>query len=131
MGLSIGSGRWTAQDPAIDMAWQSMQTLPSQSVRPPMTGAFMQPLQASTLQGHTRNAFGMVSPMKEELAMNFRTNALPTQVGMSALAGSRVMDVRDVRRSSCVAANEYASLCGNVVVLRPSVATHASTSKGV
>merc|ERR1711920_991711 len=60
-------------------------------------------------------------------ATGFRTNALP------ALAGSRVRDIRDILRSSpvqkCVTVNKYASLCGDVVVLRPSTALRATTSK--
>merc|ERR1712019_143130 len=52
------------------------------------------------------------------------------QMRPSPLASSRVVDVRDVLRSSpikeCVYVNQHASLCGNLVVLRPSTALRAT-----
>merc|ERR1712019_330453 len=52
---------------------------------------------------------------------------------MTSTVPSRVMDVREILRSNpvqhCVYAGQYASLCGNVVVLRPSTAVRAATSK--
>jgi hypothetical protein len=53
--------------------------------------------------------------------------------GVSTLASSRVVDIRDLLRSSplqhCVYANKHGSLCGNVVVLRPSTSVRATTGK--
>lgn len=81
--LVTSTDSWSSQDPAISMAWQSMQTSPVQSM-PAKAGAFMQP---------------------------------------------RMSDVRDLLRSSptqkCVYVNQYASLCGKAVVLRPSTAVGA------
>merc|ERR1719356_1245246 len=83
------------QDLTTDMAWQPLQTQPSQPLR--------------------------------SIAVGFRTNALANP---SALASSRVLDVREVLKSSrakqCVYVNKYASLCGNLVVLRPSTALRAT-----
>merc|ERR1719356_246907 len=83
------------QDLTTDMAWQPLQTQPSQPLR--------------------------------SIAVGFRTNALANP---SALASSRVLDVREVLKSSrakqCVYVNQHASLCGNLVILRPSTALRAT-----
>jgi hypothetical protein len=60
----------------------------------------------------------------------FRMNTLTNP---SALPRSRVIDVRDVLRSSpakkCVYVNRHASLCGDLVVLRPATALRATSGK--
>merc|ERR1712107_545057 len=71
-------------------------------------------------------------------ATGFRTSALlnPSALAHSSVspfASSHVADVRDVLRYSapkkCVNVNKYASLCGDLVVLRPSTALRATTGK--
>merc|ERR1719343_93971 len=64
------------------------------------------------------------------MATGFHTHALANP---SALAGSRVLDAREAlvssRAKKCVYVNRYASLCGDLVVLRPSTALRATAGK--
>lgn len=61
---------------------------------------------------------------------NFHTNAFSKPL---APTSSSVNDVRDALRSShiqkCAFANKYASVCGNLVFLRPSTAVRASNDR--
>merc|ERR1719277_119700 len=67
------------------------------------------------------------------IEMAWRPLATGFRSGVSPLASSHVVDVREVLRSSpakkCVYVNKYASLCGDLVVLRPSTALRATTGK--
>merc|ERR1712003_144674 len=124
---ATSSGDWTTDELAIDMAWQSVLARPSQ-VMPPtkfpaVPASELKPLVARSVQGTFSN--------RNEL---FRTNAFPKTAAFTGLElpNSNLIDVRQILRSSpvqkCISANEYASVCGNLVVLRPSTALRATTS---
>merc|ERR1712048_971233 len=109
------------------MAWQSVLTRPSQFILPTKPLAIpvpdLKPLVARGVQG--------TFPNRNEL---FRANAFPKTPAFAGLdlSNSNLIDVRRILRSSpvqkCISANEYASVCGNLVVLRPSTALRATTS---
>merc|ERR1719356_2180093 len=113
------SGSLTIEEPAIDMAWQFMLPIKTSAIPAPE----LKPLVARGVQG--------TFPNRNEL---FRANAFPKTPAFAGLdlSNSNLIDVRQILRSSpvqkCISANEYASVCGNLVVLRPSTALRATTS---
>jgi len=128
------SNGWTTQESTVDMAVQPRVMQPVKSLpfspafrQAPNVFAFQQPLPVmQSQQGSARNGFA--------------TNALRNP---SALASSGVtlgqQRVPDVRKTlglirggfagpKCTYANKHASLCGDLVVLRPDTAVHAEGS---
>jgi len=136
-GLGLGaliavtsSGGQMTNDPSIDMAWQSTLANPSQSMlpvkslpamQPPKAFPFMQSPSASAIAGAVSRTTG------------FRTNALhnPSALAGSPMSQNNVPDIRNALGFSpgqkCFYANKHASLCGNVVVLRPETALRAES----
>jgi hypothetical protein len=138
LGLGLGAfiavsstGGQMTNEPTIDMAWQSTLSQPSKTMlpmksapvmRPQGAFPFMQPPMASANTGSISRTTGI------------RANAFQNP---SALAGSGFsQNVPDIRKAlgftpaqKCYKVNQHASLCGDVVLLRPSTALRATSDK--
>jgi len=123
------SGGQMMNEPSIDMAWrptlskpQNMMPLKSVPAMPPPPKAF--PFMQSSV------APAIPGPISRNVG--FRTQALqnPSALGGSGMNQNGFPDVRTALSLSpapkCLYANQHASLCGNVVVLRPDTALRAS-----
>lgn len=125
-GTLLGGGSLlvtrTAEQPAINMAWQSMQRMASQSVSPMKVPA-MKTQKAFAPSGLESNArvMGSLSPHKG-LDTGVSVKALPA----SALTTDFGHGISLPGAGKCVYAGKHASLCGNLVVLRPETALRAS-----
>jgi len=144
-GIGIGallgksSGNWITQKSAISLALQSVQAGSLQSIKPPQ-GFFTQPQRvvASQWSGTTSVGTGSAKAAFSHRNELLRTSALAKRSAFpgpsfAELGTSGVIDVRDsLRRYSpankCIYVDKHASLCGNLVVLRPSTALRATTS---
>jgi hypothetical protein len=117
----------TAEEPAIDMAaLASMQ--PATYMRPAMQPSKNLPLmQTPRLPGQLSQRTVASNALPTNAALNALRN--PSSFAGPGMSGSQMTDVRDILRSpiqKCVSADTHASVCGNLVVLRPSTALRAS-----
>jgi len=121
------SGNWMMQEPTINMAGQTMQSAPLQSMQLAKALPFMQPPKALPFMQPPK-------AYRNDVATSFRTNALanPSAPAGSGLSWNRMTDIRNTFGFSppqkCVYVNKHASLCGNIVVLRSSTAVQAEGS---
>eukprot|EP00746_Dinoflagellata_sp_MGD_P125151 gnl/MRDRNA2_/MRDRNA2_59866_c0_seq1.p1 gnl/MRDRNA2_/MRDRNA2_59866_c0~~gnl/MRDRNA2_/MRDRNA2_59866_c0_seq1.p1 ORF type:complete len:263 (-),score=62.42 gnl/MRDRNA2_/MRDRNA2_59866_c0_seq1:123-911(-) len=140
-GLGLGaliavtsSGGQMMNDPSIDMAWQSSLAKPAQSMMPVKSLPVMQPPKAFSFIPSPRAS---ANPEPLSRTTGIRTNALhnPSALAGSALSQKRIPDIRNALGLSpaqkCFYANKHASLCGNVVVLRPETALRAGSGNKV
>jgi hypothetical protein len=136
LGLGLGafiavnsSGGQMTDASGIDMAWQSTLARPSQSVMPVKSLPVMQ---RSRTFPFMQTPMASASPESPSRTTGIRTNALrnPSALVGSGVRQNGVLDIRNALgfapNQKCVYANQHASLCGNVVVLRPSTALRAA-----
>jgi hypothetical protein len=130
--IAVTTSGGQMNESALDMAWQSTRAQPAQSMMPVKSLPVMQHAKAFPVM---QSPVASANPGAISRATGFRTNAL---VNPSALTGPGLSQngVPDIRNSlgfsptqKCVYANQHASLCGNIVVLRPSTALRATSDK--
>jgi len=121
----------TLQGTAVDMAWQPVQARPSQMLQSAGALPYMQSPKISAV---TRNVWenGLATGLHKDVMT--KPSAIPSSRDLrKSTALADFADIRDTIRSSpaqkCVYVDKYASLCGDLVVLRPSTAIRATTDK--
>jgi hypothetical protein len=134
LGFAALVSNQTVKEPAIDMAWRSMQ---ARSMQPAKLMSAMQPsknlplMQPARLPGQLSQRNAALNALPTNAALNALRN--PSALTGSGMSRSPMTDVRDILRYSpiqkCVYADKHASVCGNLVVLRPSTALRASSDK--
>jgi len=135
LGFAALLSNWTVPVMSGDEPTLNLLAAPVQSMQPAKVLPFMQPPKTSPFM-QPPTASGLLGPLSRSssFAKSFRMNALPIPSGLaSSLASQNHMtDIRNTLGFSpgqkCVYANKHASLCGNLVVLRPSTAVRATES---